>query len=387
MKRNIFLFALVLSIGLVLFVSSTALENEKKKSELPDKKFKVLTEVWRTPAKSQGKTGTCWCFSTTSFLESEAHRLGRGDFELSEMFTVYHVYLEKALRYVRLHGKNRFGQGGLCHDVVYIMKKYGIVRDSDYSGLKPGETMHKHNEMERVAAGMMEGVVKSGEKKELSSKWIDGRLSSNWFNALCGLLDSYLGKVPKMIEYKGRRISPKQFSDEVLALPFDDYIEITSYSYLPFYKTGELLVPDNWMHCKNYYNVKLNDFVRIIDHALERGYSLVFDLHLTKEDYESLKGYGVVKADSEGVVVSQDMRDTMFEDWRTSDVHLVHAVGIAEDEEGKKFYTTKDSVTSDVGPNKSLEHFSENYVRAKVLSYMINKNGLPDDIREILGIE
>jgi bleomycin hydrolase len=387
MKRNIFVLALLLSIGLGLSASSAGLENGKKKSEPPVKKFKVLKEVWRTPAKSQGKTGTCWCFSTTSFLESEAHRLGRGDFELSEMFTVYHAYLEKALRYVRLHGKSRFSQGGLSHDVIYVMKKYGIVRDSDYSGLKPGETMHKHNEMERVAEGMMEGVIKSGGKKELSSKWIDGRLFSNWFDALRGLLDSYLGKVPETIGYKGRRISPKQFSDEVLALPFDDYIEVTSYSYLPFYKTGELLVPDNWMHCRNYYNVKLDDFVRIIDHALERGYSLVFDLHVTEEDYKSLKGYAVVKADSEGVVVSQDMRDTMFEDWRTSDVHLVHAVGIAEDEEGKKFYITKDSVTSDVGPYKSLKYFSENYVRAKALSYMINKDGLPDDLREILGID
>jgi len=387
MRRNIFLFVLLLSIGLGLFASSAALEKKKKKSELPYKKFKALTEVWRTPAKSQGKTGTCWCFSTTSFIESEAHRLGRGDFELSEMFTVYHAYLEKALRYVRLHGKSRFSQGGLCHDVVYIMKKYGIVRDSDYSGLKPGETMHKHNEMAKVAAGMIEGVIKAGGKKELSSKWTDGKLLSNWFNALSGLLDSYLGKVPKMIEYKGREMTPKQFSDEVLALPFGDYIEVTSYSYLPFYTKGELLVPDNWMHYRNYYNVKLDDFVRIIDHALERGYSLVFDIHLTEADYKSLKGYAVVQADSEGVVIRQDMRDTMFEDWRTSDVHLVHAVGIAEDEEGKKFYMTKDSVTSDVAPYKSLEYFSENYVRAKALSYMIHKDGLPNDIRKKLGIE
>ncbi len=387
MKRNIFIFALLLSIGLGPFLQSAALEKEKKKSELPDKKFKVLTEIWRTPAKSQGKTGTCWCFSTTSFIESEVHRLGRGDFELSEMFTVYHAYLEKALRYVRLHGKSRFSQGGLCHDVVYIMKKYGTVRDSDYSGLKPGKMMHKHNEMGRVAAGMVEGVIKSGGKKELSSKWTDGKLLSNWLNALRGLLDSYLGKVPEMIEYKGRKMTPKQFSDEVLALPFDDYIEVTSYSYLPFYTTGELLVPDNWMHYRNYYNVKLDDFVRIIDHALERGYSLAFDLHLTEKDYKSLKGYAIVQADSEGVVVRQDMRDTMFEDWRTSDVHLVHAVGIAKDEEGKKFYMTKDSVTSDVGPYKSLEYFSENYVRAKALSYMIHKDGLPNDIRKKLGIE
>ena len=59
-------------------------EKEKKKEfkldfsgmDLPKSKDE-FTSYWYNDPISQGRTGTCWCFSTTSFFESEIYRLHR----------------------------------------------------------------------------------------------------------------------------------------------------------------------------------------------------------------------------------------------------------------------------------------------------------------------
>ncbi|NIM20325.1 MAG: hypothetical protein GTO51_08860 [Candidatus Latescibacteria bacterium] len=387
MRKDVLKLIVTLCLLLCSIAYSDAGTAVQEQEQAPKKEFTIIKEVWRTPYKSQGKTGTCWSFSTTSLLESEAYRLGRGELELSQIYIAYHAYLEKAQRNVRMHGHGVFKQGGLPHDVIHIMKKYGTVRLTDYSGLLPGDAAHNHREMYKLLNGVMKSVVEVGKGENLSSKWIDGKLSSRWLDDMKDILDNHTGPVPKSIQYKGRKMTPKEFADEVLALPYDDYIEVTSYSFLPLYGTGELTIQDNWLHYSNYYNVKIDQFIGIIDHALENGFSLVFDLHTTTELYKSKKGYCELEPELEAGVIDQDARDTMLENWRTFDQHLVHGVGIAKDEKGKKFYFTKDSVGPEDGPYKSLEYFSENYIRAKALFIMVHKDGLPRDIRKKLGID
>ncbi|MFH1754784.1 MAG: C1 family peptidase, partial [Candidatus Latescibacterota bacterium] len=166
-SKAIFLSLLILSLVVLPEVHASA----KNKRNISTKRFKIVHEVWRTPYKSQGRTGTCWSFSTTSFLESEAHRLGRGDFELSQMFAAYHAYLEKAQRYARMHGSGVFAQGGLPHDVIYLIDKYGTVPLSHYSGLPAGDDRHNHREMFKILKGVMSSVIQSGDDLDLSSKW------------------------------------------------------------------------------------------------------------------------------------------------------------------------------------------------------------------------
>jgi len=345
---------LTVSVLAIILVSVPALaQNRPAKETLPDKEFTIVKEVWRTPAKSQGRTGTCWCFSTTSFLESEAYRLGRGEFNLSEIHTVYYAYLEKAHRYARRHG---------------------LVRKSDYDGFLPGkEKKHNHSEMYTSFKAVIDGIV-------------GGRgPSDSWPQSIRGILNAYIGEVPTTIDYDGRKMTPKQFSDEVLDLPFDDYVEITSYSYLPFWGSGELLIPDNWMHYDDFYNVPLEDYIRIIDYALSNGYSLVFDLDVAAPTYNPGAGMAFVEADKKGGVVDQAERDSLFDTWRTQDHHLEHAVGIAKDEKDATWYLVKNSGGEDRGPFKGHEYFSQNFVRAKVLFIAVHKDGVPADIREKLG--
>ena len=353
----------------------------------PHKQFTVQTEVWRTPYKPQGQTGMCWAFSTTSFLESELKRLGRGEFELSQVYIAYNAYLEKVRRYVYRQGGGVFGQGGLPHDVIHIMRTRGAVPLGVYNGLLPGRERHAHKEMFAILRGVLEGVVAAGNDGELSGGWSDGTLESHWFDDVRDILDNHLGAPPERFDYRGRSVTPLQFADEILKLPYDDYIEITAYSYLPRNRTGELLLHDNWLHYDRYYNLSLDDYIAVIDHALENGYSLVLDLHTTKELYTSLSGVAELSEDLEAEGIGQDARDTMLEEWKTTDVHLVHCVGIATDETGGRYYMVKDSWGADEGPYKNLEYLSEAFVRAKALFIMVHKDGVPRDIRTELGIE
>jgi bleomycin hydrolase len=344
------------------------------------KQFTIVKDLWRTPAKSQGSSNTCWCFSTTSFLESEAHRRGRGDFELSQMFTVYQAYQEKALRYLRRQGKDQFGMGGLAHDVLHLIRKHGTVPRSDYLGLPPGAADYDQRELFRGLTGILDGLVKG---KTLDMRWQGDRLESKWGQAFRGMLEVYLGKPPCEVHYQGKTLSPQQFANEVLAIPYEDYVEVTSYPQWPFYQQGELLLADNWLHYDRYYNVPLDEFVQIIDYALGNGFSLVFDLNLIPGAYSDKKGYGSLPADEDGSVISQDVRNTWLESWATYDDHLEHAIGTARDEQGKKFYLLKDSVNIS---DKPFQYISENYVRGKVLFFMVHKDGLPPAIRQKLGL-
>lgn len=368
----------LMSVGLLLvgIARDTLAQDKILKDEKSGKEFTVVTELWRTPAKSQGWTGTCWSFSTTSFFETEAYRLGRGEFDLSEIYTVYYAYLEKALRYVRLNGKANFSQGGLSHDLLYLIGKYGLVPESSYSGLGEDQPRHNHVVLSREATKLVDSVLEN--KKGISDEWI-GNLKE--------ILNTHIGGVPVIIEHDGREMTPQEFSSEVLALPFDDYIEFTSYTHMPFGKQCELLIPDNWMHYSGYYNVELDDFIRIVDFALEQGYSLTFDLDVSEPMFYLGYGYAVVPEDEEGTVVNQEMREKMFADLSTTDDHLEHCVGVAKDENGKKFYLLKDSGGQAVGPFEGHEFISENYVRAKVLAIMVHKDGVPQDILERLGID
>src|SRR6266511_4897722 len=88
-----------------------------------------------TPVKNQAMTGTCWCFATTSLIESEEIRKENKEIDLSEMFTVRNIYIEKAKNYILRGGKAQFGEGGLGHDEIRAAALYGAVLEAEYSEL------------------------------------------------------------------------------------------------------------------------------------------------------------------------------------------------------------------------------------------------------------
>ena len=383
-RNAIFIFFISISLF------SQEKENSSSEKDTTSKKFNVIKAVWATPYKSQGETGTCWCFSTTSFLESEAHRLGRGDFEISQMYIVYNAYIEKALRHINSHTENPFREGGLSHDVIHLISKYGALPRECYIGNKDADNKYNHREMYKVLSGMLNGVSTAGNDFPLGGQFSDGQFHLYWLNGFKEVLNTYMGEPPDSFLYDGKNLTPHQFATDVLNLPLDEYIEITSYSQFPFYSAEEFLLPDNWLHYNKFYNVPLDDFMRIIDHSLENGFSLSVDLHLKKDEVKSKKTYLLGHDEEKGNQITQVERDAVLSNWRTEDIHLEHMIGIAKDETGKKYYKAKDSISPEgenSGPDYNKEYLSENFVKSRVLFIMLHKDALPDDISAKLGFK
>ena len=78
MKKQLLLLALgCFTLG------TFAQEEEKKKEE--GFEFTVVKENPITSIKNQNRAGTCWCYSTLGFIEAELLRMGKGEYDFSEM--------------------------------------------------------------------------------------------------------------------------------------------------------------------------------------------------------------------------------------------------------------------------------------------------------------
>lgn len=393
---HILLFFMILC--LMSFYGTARSKNTKK--ETPVYSFTIDHEVKRTPVKNQYRTGTCWCFATISFLESELLRTGKGEVDLSEMFVVRHTYPHKALKYVRYHGNATFGQGGQSHDVFDAIKRYGIVTEQAYSGKNIGEKRHNHSEMKRILTAILDSVLKK--------RW-GTQITPRWMEAFKAVLDVYLGKLPEKFTIKGKEYTPKDFLSEYTGLNFDNYVELTSYTHHPFYKTCCLEIPDNWTHNSNYYNIPIDELERIVDHALKNGYSVIWDGDVSERDFSYRKsktsrstGYAIVplkdweeksfeekkekiKKPVKEKEITQEMRQKTFENMTTTDDHLMHIVGVAHNQTGTKFYLTKNSG----GPDRTFGgyiYLSRAFFRLKTTAITVHKDSIPSDLKAVLGL-
>ena len=361
--------------------------------------FKVETEVKHTPVKNQYRTGTCWCFSTISYLEAEMLRLGKEELDLSEMFVVRHTYPLKAAGYVRMHGQANHSQGGQAHDVLEQIQRFGIVPETAYPGQTIDETRHNHGEMVAVLQGVLDGIL----KREGS------RVTPRWPEAYAAVLDVYLGRVPQTFVHDGATYTPKSFADDYLKLTYDDYIELTSYDIYPYYQKCRLEIPDNWTFNADYYNIPINDLENIVDHALKNGHSVVWDGDVSEKDYSSGRsetkhgsGYAIVpekdwedrtKAERDADItaplreqeITQEMRTKTLNNFSTTDDHLMHIVGLARDQKGTRFYLTKNSGGTDQ-PYQGYVYLSRSFLRLKTTAVMVHKDALPPEIKAKLPL-
>lgn len=353
---------LALSIGL----SGRVIQAQQPAQDRPAKTFTDVTVLPHTSIKNQASTSTCWCFSAISMLESELLRTGKGEWDLSEMFIVDHAYRDKAESYYRMQGNNTFGPGGLGHDVFATIARHGIVREEDFPGMWPYETTHNHAELHNVLSAFMDAVLRS--RPGPTPKWRQG------YGAI---LDAYLGPLPERIEVRGRTMPPQQFAASVLGIDPAAYIEVTSFSHMPFHTQVELMVPDNWVHNDQVWNLPVDDVMRMLRSAVESGYTVVFGGDVSEREFDQRAGFAVWK---EGETVSQADRQEMWDRWTTTDDHGMHIVGIARDEEGTLFYRVKNS-WGDTGPYGGHIYMSENYIRAKFDLLTLHIDAIPDDIK------
>ena len=366
--------------------------------------FTTVKELKITPIHNQNRTGTCWSFSGVALIESELLRLGKGEYDLSEMFIVNHSYRDKAIKHVRLHGASEFAEGGSFADVLYAFKHYGAIPREFYTGLEYDEDMHVHGEMVRAATGFVKSIITNP----------NGKLSPVWPKAFQGIIDAYLGEIPAIFQYKGRQYTPKSFG-ESLGLNMDDYVSLTSFTHQPFYSSFALEIPDNWRWALS-YNLPLNELMQVFENAIDKGFTVAWgsdvseagftrDGVATFPDVESLETSGSDQARWVGlsrterdaeirklasqpckeVEVTQELRQQGYDNYQTTDDHGMLIYGIAKDQTGKKFYMVKNSWGTNSKYN-GIWYASEAFVAYKTINIVVHKDAIPAAVKTKLGI-
>ena len=355
----------------------------------PQFEFTTVYDIEATSVKNQARSGTCWSYSSTSFIESEMIRMGKDPIDISEMYTVRKTYQDKADRYVRLHGKLNFSQGGALLDVLYVIKHYGAVPQSVYEGLNYGTVNNDHNEMEAALKGIVDAVVNKNS----------GTITTAWKRALDGVLDAYLGEEPATFDYQGKSYSPKSFADEVIGIEVDDYIQLTSFTHKPFNAYYAILVPDNWNWDPS-FNVPLDDMMGAIDHALSKGFTVDWATDVSEKGFSLKNGVAVMpEADWKDMtseersavytgphaelVITQAMRQDAYNNYQTQDDHGMQIVGKVLDQTGDAYYIVKNSWGDRENDYRTgYIYASEAFVRYKTISVLMHKDALPKAIKK-----
>ncbi|OLQ19846.1 aminopeptidase C [Tannerella forsythia] len=393
-----------ITCSMVLFASFSAMYGQEGQEE-EGYQFTTVKEVKITPVKNQNRTGTCWSFSGVGLIEAELLRTGKGEYNLSEMFIANHSYKDKADKFVRLHGKLNFAQGGSFADVIYVFKHYGAVPGELYKGLEYGQDNHVHGELAEVATAYVNAVIKNRDKK----------LSTAWKKGFDGVIDTYLGKLPETFTYQGKQYTPKSFG-ESLGLNFDDYVSLTSYTHHPFYSQFPLEIEDNWRWAPS-YNLPIHELMEVLDHAINNGYTIAWGSDVSEKgftrngiavaaDIEALESSGsdqarwvglsqterdaevkkLVEKPCKEIEVTQELRQQAYDNYQTTDDHGMLIYGIAKDQTGKKFYMVKNSWGTE-SKYKGHWYASEAYVAYKTMNIVLHKDALPKTIQSKLGIK
>lgn len=349
-------------------------------------KFTTEIDLETTPVISQGRTGTCWSFSTSSFLESEIHRISGENINISEMFNVRNTYPDKAYNYVMRQGNARFSQGGLAHDVINAIAENGMVPYNVYTGLEKGQENYNHTELIAILKSMLDTYIGTPS----------GELSDDWNQAIGAVLDIYLGERPEEFTYEGKTYTPQSFL-EMTGIEPEEYLTVTSFKNHPFYSQFILSIPDNFSN-GTFYNLPLNEFMETINHALKEGYTISLDIDVSEPTFSAKNGIAVIPAFSENnkqamteIVAEKEITPTFrlqeFLNFNTTDDHLMHITGLVKDQKGNVYYKVKNSWGTEGLAHGGYVYISASYIKLKAISALIHKDALPQKIAKKLALD
>lgn len=401
MKDNFMKGSILLSAALMSLVSSTNVSAQEAKKD-SGFVFTTVKELPITSIKNQSKSGTCWAYSSLGFFEAELLRMGKGEYNLCEMFLAHKTYEDRATASVRLHGDISFTEGGSFYDAVYCMRHYGMVPEEamPLPGTLYGDTLNNFGEFWTVVGSMVDGVAKSKLRK----------LTPAWSKSVCAVIDTYLGQVPTEFTVGGKKYTPKSYQ-ESLGLNMDDYVSLTSFTHHPFYEPFVIEVQDNWRWGTS-YNLPINELMEVMDNAIRTGYTFAWGADVSEDGFtrggiavcpdadrgadltgsDAARWTGLTKEDKRReltskplpeIEVTQEMRQEAYDNWETTDDHGMLIYGIAKDQNGKEYFMVKNS-WGNHGDYKGIWYASKAFAAYKTINILVHKDALPKQIRKKL---
>ncbi len=330
--------------------------------------------VWCNAPISQGNTGTCWCFSTSSFLESEVFRKTNQPVNLSELYPVYWEYVEKAKEYIKTKGTSHFSEGSETNAVARLIEKYGLVPEDAYQGKTANQTFHNHAKM----------------FDEMEARLLTAKETDQWDEAIIisdiqSILNKYLGPTPEKFKVDGKKYTPKEYS-ATLKIDPKEYVNFMSLMESPYYQKAEYDVPDNWWNSKEYFNVPLDDFLNIIKHAVKNGYSVSIGGDVSEPGLDPINDVAMVPTfDIPSEYIDENARQLRFDNGSTTDDHAIHLIGYKEDENGWWFLIKDSGSGARNGKNKGYYFYHEDYIKLKMMSITLHKDAVPDEVWKKIG--
>ncbi len=386
----------ILSAAAAMLISASAF------AQGSNYEFTTIKENPITSIKNQYRSGTCWCFSALSFIESEILRTKGVEVDLSEMFVVGKSYRDRAVKYVRLDGHLNFAAGSSFGDVLHVIDDYGIVPQTEMQGLNYGTELPEHFELDSALKGYVDGI-KGNPNKTLSTAWLRG---------FDGIVEAYFGEYPETFTVDGVEYTPESYRD-FLGINYDDYVNITSFTHHPFYEPFVIEVCDNW-RWDTAYNLPMDEMMEVMYNAIDKGYTIAWGSDVSEKgftrnglavmpveekkaaagsDQERWVGKSTekqeekVKADlPEEMEITQEMRQDGYDRKTTTDDHGMHIYGLAQDQNGTKYFMVKNS-WGEAGKYKGIWYASDAFVRYKTMNIVVHKDALPKHIAKKLGIK
>ncbi|MFK5878596.1 MAG: C1 family peptidase [Flavobacteriaceae bacterium] len=381
MKKIIFLFCLA-------FVNF-AIAQDLKPTPITDIEinnnyvFKTIVDIEASEVKSQGRSGTCWSFSTSSFIESEIYRISGKTIDVSEMYTVRATYPKKAWNYVMRQGNAQFGEGGLGHDLMNAIKSEGLVPESEFSGLIGSATIHNHSQLSKDIKAVLDDYIKSNKNSN----------HPDWQTDIETILDEKLGKKIEEFVYEGVVYTPQSFLEMTGVNP-NEYITLTSFTHIPYYDSFILNIPDNFANGR-FYNIPLDEFNEIAQDVLNKGFSIEWDGDVSEATFSSKYGIAVIPNQENNskkslteivneLEVTADYRQQEYDNYNTTDDHLMHIMGLVTDQKGNIYYKVKNSwgTNSNRIGNDGYIYMSESFFKLKSISILVHKDALTTDLKK-----
>ncbi len=323
-------------------------------------------QIWHTPPTPQYYTGTCWAFCSTSFFESESHRLVGNDIKLSEMWVVYWEYVEKARSFLREFGHTPVAEGGEDEGTMEIFKQYGAVPRSSYAGVLSPDGRYDHVAMAAEIQSYLQWVLDSGSWDE------DQNLAY-----VRSILDKHMGPPPTSVSWQGETYTPSEFLSDVLQLEMGDYRSVVSRMDQPFYENVLLDVPDNWRRLDGYYNLPLETFYGVLKGAVQDGYSVAIGGDNSEAGMDGLHDKAIVPSwDIRSEDINQASREFRIANHTTSDDHGIHIVGYTEKGDRDWFLIKDSNRSSRLGQYKGYYFWDGDYIKLKMLAFVVHKDRL-----------